>query len=151
MKQAISKESLRRGFEAQDVPARPFLYISGGFVFALLTLLLVLWCLLNLMILGIFPQRQSGASVVEHVTRFPPPEIQTNPGGDFQGFLEAQHKKLNRYGWVDHQRGIVQIPIEEAMNRLLQKGLPVRPPQTGPTEVEMIQQKSDVYPRSPPQ
>ncbi len=150
MKQAVSKESLRRRFESQDVPLRPFLYVSAGFVFGLVMLLLVLWCFLNLMTLRIFPQRQPGASVVEQVTRFPQPEIQNNPGVDFQRFLQEQDEKLNRYGWVDRQRGIVQIPIDEAMKRLLQQGLPVRPAQTGPTEVEMIQQKNDVYPRSAP-
>jgi hypothetical protein len=33
---------------------------------------------------------------------------------------------LNNYGYVDEQKGVVHIPIERAMDRLLQQGLPTR-------------------------
>ena len=33
---------------------------------------------------------------------------------------------LNSYGWVDPKAGVVRIPIDRAMDLLLQKGLPVR-------------------------
>jgi len=34
---------------------------------------------------------------------------------------------LNSYGWVDEKAGTVRIPIERAMDLLVQRGLPVRP------------------------
>jgi hypothetical protein len=34
---------------------------------------------------------------------------------------------LDSYGWVDENAGTVRIPIERAMDLLVQRGLPVRP------------------------
>ncbi len=39
---------------------------------------------------------------------------------------EEEDALLNTYGWVDPQRGIVRIPIEQAMALVVQQGLPVR-------------------------
>ncbi|MGH9352225.1 MAG: hypothetical protein ACRD2G_08710 [Terriglobia bacterium] len=57
----------------------------------------------------------------------PPPLLQEHPGGELDTYLAQQEKTLNTYGWVDRKTGIVRIPIDQAMNVLLQKGLPVRP------------------------
>jgi hypothetical protein len=38
-----------------------------------------------------------------------------------------EEKSLYSYGWVDEKAGIVRIPIERAMDLLVQRGLPVRP------------------------
>lgn len=59
----------------------------------------------------------------------PAPLIQEHPGEQLQSYLKQQDSILNSYGWVDRKAGIVQIPISQAMNDLLNKGLPVR---TGP-------------------
>jgi hypothetical protein len=41
-------------------------------------------------------------------------------------YREDQEKILRSYGWVDSQAGIVRIPVDRAMDLLLQKGYPVR-------------------------
>lgn len=56
----------------------------------------------------------------------PEPRLQPKPENDLQNYLEDQHTELNSYGWVDRSQGIVRIPIERAMQLLLQQGLPVR-------------------------
>jgi hypothetical protein len=64
----------------------------------------------------------------------PPPRIQSNPAVDIQSYLESQQKLLNTYGWIDRGNGIVRLPIDRAMELLLQRGLPTRPanaPQNG--------------------
>jgi hypothetical protein len=35
-------------------------------------------------------------------------------------------EKLNSYGWVDEDNGIVHIPIDHAKKLILERGLPVR-------------------------
>ncbi len=57
----------------------------------------------------------------------PPPRIQPLPGVDMQSYYQSQQNLLNTYGWVDKQNGIVRLPIDRAMELLLQRGLPVRP------------------------
>jgi len=37
-----------------------------------------------------------------------------------------EEKALYTYGWVDEKAGTVHIPIERAMDLLVQRGLPVR-------------------------
>jgi hypothetical protein len=33
-----------------------------------------------------------------------------------------QQARLNEYGWVDRQKGIIHIPIEQAMDRVVREG-----------------------------
>lgn len=56
----------------------------------------------------------------------PPPRIQPDPRADMHSYADSQEKLLNTYGWVDHQNGIVRLPIDRAMELLLQRGLPTR-------------------------
>lgn len=50
-----------------------------------------------------------------------PPGANT-PVTDMVEMREAQEKALNSYGYVDRQKGVVHIPIEEAKKLALQRG-----------------------------
>lgn len=52
------------------------------------------------------------------------PALQVNPASDLERLQESQRTILNSYGWVDQGKGIVHIPIDEAMKRVLANGLP---------------------------
>jgi hypothetical protein len=54
----------------------------------------------------------------------PGPRLQTNPGADLQRFRAEEQKRLDTYYWVDRQKGIVHIPIEQAMKKLAETGIP---------------------------
>lgn len=54
----------------------------------------------------------------------PEPRLQAYPERDLAAFLSSQEEKLNSYAWVDRQAGIVQIPVDRAMDLLLERGLP---------------------------
>jgi hypothetical protein len=67
--------------------------------------------------------------------RVPPePRLQGAPGSvsspaeDIRRFREREDQTLNSYGWIDQQRGIIRIPIEQAKKLIEQKGLPATPP-----------------------
>jgi hypothetical protein len=59
-------------------------------------------------------------------TAFPNPRLEENERGQLNGFLTDEEKTLYSYGWVDQQAGAVRIPIDRAMDLLVQRGLPVR-------------------------
>ena len=59
--------------------------------------------------------------------RFPAPQLQPNPPADLNKFRTREEQVLNSYGWVDQSAGLVHIPIEKAIEILVQSGLPVRP------------------------
>jgi len=57
----------------------------------------------------------------------PAPRIQATPGMDMQSYYESQQQILTSYGWIDRQNGVVRLPIDRAMELILQRGLPTRP------------------------
>lgn len=64
----------------------------------------------------------------ENVRLLPPqPRLQVQPHRDLKDYCENEVKTLENYGWVDPQNGIVRIPVDVAMQRILQQGLPARP------------------------
>ncbi|MGA7219819.1 MAG: hypothetical protein WBX38_15985 [Candidatus Sulfotelmatobacter sp.] len=59
-------------------------------------------------------------------TTFPSPRLEDDERGQLNGFLTDEENTLYSYGWVDQKAGTVRIPIERAMDLLVQRGLPVR-------------------------
>lgn len=55
------------------------------------------------------------------------PMLEYDERGQFKDFLLKQEDQLNSYGWVDQQAGVAHIPIDRAMDLIVQRGLPVLP------------------------
>jgi len=55
------------------------------------------------------------------------PMLEKDERGQFKDFLLKQEDQLNSYGWVNQQAGVAHIPIERAMELIVERGLPVRP------------------------
>jgi hypothetical protein len=53
------------------------------------------------------------------------PQLQVNPRQDLLQFRAEQEKLLESYSWENRSAGTVRVPIERAMELLLQKGIPV--------------------------
>lgn len=67
------------------------------------------------------------ASPFQNVRVLPPqPRLQVQPGFELKSYCEMEQQQLSTYGWVDHHNGVVRIPVEQAMEMVLQKGLPAR-------------------------
>ena len=56
----------------------------------------------------------------------PTPALQTQPFRDLYMLREEEAKKLQSYGWVDKEGGVTRIPVDRAMDVMLQRGFPVR-------------------------
>lgn len=54
----------------------------------------------------------------------PQPELQLNPANDLVKFRAQEEQQLNSYGWVDRDEGIAHIPIAQAMQDLVARGIP---------------------------
>jgi hypothetical protein len=59
-------------------------------------------------------------------TVFPDPKLEEDERTELGGIHMAEEETLYSYGWVDQQAGTVRIPIERAMDLIVQRGLPVR-------------------------
>jgi len=50
------------------------------------------------------------------------------PWQDLQEMHERENAHLNNYAWVDQKSGAVRIPIDRAMELVVDRGLPTAPP-----------------------
>ena len=77
-----------------------------------------------------FSKQNAGATSVSPFAgtgQLPPgPQLQVNPRQDWLKYHEQQEQSLETYAWENRGAGIVRVPIERAMELLLQKGLPVQ-------------------------
>ena len=67
-----------------------------------------------------------------HSRPLPTPSLQTQPFKDIYMLREDAAKKLQSYGWVDQGGGVVRIPVDRAMEVMLQRGFPVRTDRSNP-------------------
>jgi hypothetical protein len=54
------------------------------------------------------------------------PQLAIDPGRALKTMRQQEESRLKSYGWIDQEQGIVHIPIERAMDMLVEKGLPAR-------------------------
>ena len=50
-----------------------------------------------------------------------PPEPRIFPPPDIQNFRASEEENLKKYGWVNPEKGIVQIPVSEAMKLVIER------------------------------
>jgi hypothetical protein len=55
---------------------------------------------------------------------FPQPRLEVKPGASLIELRAAEDADLNSYGWIDRNAGTVRIPIDRAMQLILERGLP---------------------------
>jgi hypothetical protein len=55
------------------------------------------------------------------------PGLEADPQQDHRDKVRADNEANEKYGWVDQNAGIAQIPVKEAMKIIAQKGLPATP------------------------
>ncbi|RIK39595.1 MAG: hypothetical protein DCC55_17615 [Chloroflexi bacterium] len=120
----VSAESLARGYEVQEVSLRPILYFLAALaVIAVIIHLVIFW------LLDIWTPRALNVRV-----QVPPAEVTPatgpGPGIQAQSVLERAAEeapaleRINTYGWVDEEAGVVHIPIEQAMQLLVERSAP---------------------------
>lgn len=51
------------------------------------------------------------------------PRVQDNPRGDLATFNQQMSERLNTSGWVNREEGVVHMPVEQAMDLLVKRGL----------------------------
>src|SRR5208337_1784471 len=84
--------------------------------------------------LGNLPSNPEMQNKVAEITKsFPQPRVQIDDGNFDVSVLHAREDiLLDNYTWIDESKGTVRIPIEQAMQIIAQKGLPVATAQEGP-------------------
>ena len=118
------------GYETHDVNTRAVL---GSLAFLFLVLVLILFATWRLFryfsVAELGPAADSSFAAVRQLPSAP--ELEVNARKDLLEMQTQQQRELETYSWEDRKAQVVRIPIERAMDLLLQKGLPVVSVATG--------------------
>jgi hypothetical protein len=123
------RQSLADGYEHSDAQPR---VVIGGIVGLLVVLALVLASITVLQAVATATPPTIGVpqDLVQGLRYAPPtppaPRLEAQPGETFGPYREASEQALESYHWVDRANGVVAIPIEQAMDLVVQQGLPAR-------------------------
>lgn len=126
-------------FEPTDVSTKPVAY--SVLALAVFTVLFTIVAHYSFQALA---ERERLASpttspiATQYAAKQPPePRLQLDPRLDLVAMRAAHDKILGTLAWVDKDAGLVQVPIERAMEMVLAKGLPAR---QGPVPLKMSPQ-----------
>ena len=145
-----STSTAKKGYETRDVPVRPWAWFALGFAGSLLIICLGLFVFTRLLAAPGTIIGRTGHPADKGLSRFPQPQLQNNPSVDLHNYLQHKQDELNTYGWIDRKSGTVRIPIERAIDNFINQSAPVRPPDSGLTELDMQNQKAGVEQIKPP-
>jgi hypothetical protein len=120
-------ENPKHRHETREAVPRYILYFAAGVAITVAAGFLVSWAVLvYFRTHQTYPPPESAMSGGRVLPPPGVPRLQAHPETDLQQYLERERAILETYGWVDRKNGVVRIPIQRAMNVLIQNGLPVR-------------------------
>lgn len=105
--------------EAADRPESPAVATRVVLAAAIGFLIFVAF---SLVLLHFYYRAQIDRSIFVQPAAFAKPQLQTNDVQDLAKLQAEQRKRLSGYAWVDREKGIAAIPIEEAMKRVVARG-----------------------------
>jgi hypothetical protein len=111
-------------FEKEDIRATPVLkFLVGIAVTSVVTCFLLLAFYRGMRSYVAARQPEPPHMRFEEDREAPAPRLQDRPDLDLQDVRAREDRILNTYGWVDKSRGIVRIPVDEAMKLVAEQGL----------------------------
>jgi hypothetical protein len=140
-------------FDPRDVRSRSVLHFLFYLALTVVVALLVCWGVLKLTSARIARFEPAPTPVRQDVGKQYPPEPRlqgipgdpnyhpTDPQQDLRDKLARDRAALEDLRWVDEKAGIAQIPIEEAMKIIAERGLPARPGPAGAHAVKPVEGK----------
>lgn len=130
------QDSLRRGFEAADVPVRSVGFALIAIMGLLVVILAVLAAFYRFEVGRTLEARPTPPALAEVEVTPPKPHVLDDQLAQRRVIEADAAARLSGYGWVDRQAGIAHIPIDRAMAILAERGWPrISQPEGGPAAV----------------
>lgn len=118
-----AEESLARGYEVVDVRSGPLVLSATVLAVAVAVVCVLLSWFIGWLEAG--AKRHDPALSPLIGSQLPPePRLQTAPANDLARMRAAEDRALEGYRWIDKKEGLVQLPVDRAMDLLLEQGLP---------------------------
>jgi hypothetical protein len=115
-----------RGYEVEDASIREVVWTGLGLAIGTLIICVAVLGLLRVLQSAEVGARQPITEVTVPSTLPPEPRLQEKPWEEMEVFRRREDQMLTTYGWADQANGKVRIPIDRAMDMLVQRGLPAR-------------------------
>jgi len=111
--------------EQKDVDVLSLITIAFLLFLSCVITFLVVWGMMHYFKLH-EPAKTAGQAnlPVTSSEEFPKPRLQIKGAVDLANLRAAEETDLESYGWIDRNSGTVHIPIDRAMQLLLERGLP---------------------------
>lgn len=116
------------GHEERDIHALPIVFAVFALTVVSIAAIVAMYVLFN--VLAAEQARNTTVPsplAAEYGLKEPPePRLQSDPLLDLQKLRARDAERLSTYAWVDRDAGVVQLPIERAIELLATRGLPAR-------------------------
>lgn len=126
----------RPGYEVTDVKPRGIIIFLIGLAVLTLILVVSLRAIFSMLearavrhdrVEPVPVEREAALRGDRHPLEPPPdPLLQANPEDALAAMRAQETRILTTYGWVSREAGVARIPIDRAMELVLERGLPAR-------------------------
>ena len=126
-------------YEKEDINPRSTLWFGFWILALMVGVSFLLKPLYNLLVARGVETQAPAAYVAESdptALEPPGPRLQATPELELAAFRAQEDAILGSYAWVEKDRGIARIPIEEAMRIVAERGLPAFPASEDEAETE---------------
>lgn len=119
-----------------ELNIRALVWMTAGLLLIVAVALVAMWALgfgiKDSLVAGDPPPPALPEARMEH--RPPAPNLQVDPRQQLLDLRVDEESVLTTYGWVDEIHGLTRVPIDRAMDLLVEQGLPT--PSTNPASSE---------------
>jgi hypothetical protein len=120
--------------ERRDVNVFQISAFGIGLLLSCIVVVFAMWALFDFLFSREDAKNSSNpaALMMKQENTVPPePRLQAEPKVELKDLRADENAILDSYGWINPDKGIVRIPIDEAINIMAQKGLPSKPSPAG--------------------
>jgi hypothetical protein len=128
-------------YEKRDINERSAFWFGVWILVIMVAVAFLIKPLYNLLVARAIETQAPAAYVAETdpaALEPPAPRLQVTPERELAALRAQEDAILGSYAWVEKDRGIVRIPIEEAMRLVAEEGLPSFPEATSEDAVEEV-------------
>ena len=99
--------------EPPAIAARVVVFVAIGFL---------VFVGISLVLLGFYYGHKINGAAFVAPEAFASPQLQIDDVAELAKLQDKQRYELSNYGWVNRDAGIIRIPIEEAMKKIVARG-----------------------------
>jgi len=113
-----------RGHETREADVMSLALLAAILVVGGVIIFVAVWILMHVLESHQRAEKNAVVAALSRTELFPPPRLQTQPTEDLAKMRARDNAELNSYGWIDRRKEIVRIPIDRAMQLIVERGLP---------------------------